>query len=228
MTLTANNRWLVLLAIVLTCALLLSHRFLPWRTLQLLPNPGAVQFIYADEEAGGGNHISWVDYDNSHWRCSRSPELPSFYCGYNLALSEDYIHGVDISSYKRLRVALTVKMDPPRVAFVFRNYNPEYSTSDDGDSAQYINFNVRTQDVTDEIVVGLDEFRVADWWLYQRDIPRQYTQPEFGNITVFGINLGDNLPAGDSDLIVHRVTLEKPWISAEGLYLAVLLFWMAA
>src|SRR5690606_28222057 len=134
--LTVRNRWFVLLAIVLTCALLVSHRFLPWRSLQLLPSPGAVQFLYADEESGGGNHIEWIDYDNSHWRCTRNPELPSHYCGYNLALSEDYIHGVDLSSYKQLRVSLTVKMDRPRMSFVFRNFNPVYSSSDNGDSAQ--------------------------------------------------------------------------------------------
>lgn len=196
------------------------------RTLQLLPQEGALRFLYADSESGGGNQASWVDEQANHWRCTRIEDLPSLYCGFNLALSTDFIEGTDLSDFESIRLNLTVITEKPRLSILFRNYNAVYSSPDDGDSAQYINFDVRTEDIADELVIGLHEFRVADWWLYNRDIPREYIQPEFNNITVFGINLGDNLPVGDNDVIIHSVVMEGPWITAETWYLSILTVWM--
>lgn len=226
MSATAKYRLMILLGILLTALLLVAHQFLPPRSLQLLPDDEAVRFLYADSESGGGNRAEWVDYQANHWRCTRDPALPSHYCGFNLALSEDYIHGMDLSAYDRVRLRLTLQTDKPRLSILFRNYNPAYSSPEDGDSAKYINFDVRAEDIREELVIGLHEFRVADWWLYNRDIPRQYIQPEFDNITVFGVNLGDKLPPGNNDVIIHSLVLEGEWIAAEAWYLAILSFWM--
>ena len=226
MSATAKYRLMILLGILLTAMLLVAHQFLPSRTLQLLPDNEALRFLYADTESGGGNQVEWVDFETNHWRCTRDPELPSHYCGFNLALSGDFIQGMDLSGFDWVKLRLTLQTEKPTFSVLFRNYNPVYSNPDDGDSAQYININIRQKDVHDELLIGLHEFRVADWWLHNRDIARQYLQPEFNNVTVFGINLGDNLPPGDNDVIIHSLVLEGEWISAEAWYLTILSFWM--
>ena len=219
-------RWLLLASLFLTLAALFGHQYIPLRTLNLLPDADATRFIYADSDAGGGTRVEWVDFEKNALRCTRDASKPSLYCGFNLALSDDFTRGINISDYAQLSITLVVNSANPRLSIFMRNYNPAYSTPEDGNSAQYIMFNVRAEDIAPELVIGLDEFRVADWWLEARDVQREYTKPEFNNITLIGANLGSDLPAGDHELEISQIRLQGPWISAELWYQLVIGIWL--
>lgn len=219
-------RWLLFAALLLTLLAVVGHQFIPPRVHTLLPDTNATRFIYGDSDTGGGTRVEWLDYEKNAFRCSRVADKPSHYCGFNLALSEDYISGIDIAAFDELRLVMKVNSTKPRLSIFMRNYNPAYSTPDNGDSAQYIVFNVRTEDIDPELVIGLDEFRVADWWLESHDIPRQYIKPEFTNITLIGANFGSNLPVGAHDLEIVRMQLQGPWVAAELWYRWVIGVWL--
>ncbi|WP_041521957.1 GGDEF domain-containing protein [Gilvimarinus agarilyticus] len=219
-------RWLLLASLLLTLAALFGHQYIPLRTLDLLPDTDATRFIYADSDAGGGTRVEWLDFEKNSMRCTREADKPSLYCGFNLALSDNFIDGIDISEYDHLKISMVVNSINPRLSIFMRNYNPAYSTPDDGNSAQYIIFNVRVEDINPELVIGLDEFRVADWWLEAREIQREYTKPEFNNITLIGANLGSDLAPGDHELEIRQMRLQGPWVSAERWYQLVIGVWL--
>jgi len=218
---------LLLTALLLTLVVLFGYQFIPLRTYTLLPDAAASRFLYGDAESQNGTSAQWLDYDATRFRCTRVADKESHYCGFNLALSDDFTQGIDLSKFDRLRIVMAVKSSKQRLALFMRNYNPAYSFPDQGDSAQYIVFNVRTEDIYPELIIGLDEFRVADWWLESHDIPRQFIKPEFTNITVIGADFGSNLPVGDHELEIKKLQLQGPWVSAELLYLIVIAVWLA-
>lgn len=221
-----HGRWLLPALLLLTLSLVVGHRFMPLRQLVLLPTAEDVRFIYDDTDAGGGNRVEWVDYDNNHFRCTRGSDKPSLYCGLNLSLSKDEVHGVDLSGFEQLRIDLELDTTAPLIALFMRNFNSAYSTAGSSESAQYINFHLEPDDYAPSVVVRFDEFRLADWWLNGRNLPRQYRAPEFSNIILVGISLSGELPAGPHEAAVKRLVVEGPWVSAEALYLGIISAWL--
>ncbi|UTF59077.1 diguanylate cyclase [Gilvimarinus sp. DA14] len=200
---------------------------LPPREKVLLPNDNATRFIYDDQDAGGGNRVQWVNFEKNHWRCSRDESLPSIYCGFNLSLSDDdFTSGEDFSGYTSLAFELDLQSTSPEITVFLRNFNPAYSTVEDGNSAQYIHFILQPNDLAPRVVVNFNEFRLAEWWLSGRNLAREYRSPEFTNITIVGMNLGGDLEPGDHEVTLNRIVLLGPWIDAEAWYLGLLIIWL--
>ncbi|MCP8900511.1 GGDEF domain-containing protein [Gilvimarinus xylanilyticus] len=220
------GRGFLLLLLLLTLFLLALPKVLPERELVLLPDNNANRFLYDDQEIGGGNRVEWLDQSNNHWRCTRDIDKSSHFCGYNLALSDDFTRGIDFSAYQKIRYEVDFNTSSSQITLFLRNYNPVYSNPDDGNSAQYIHFFLKPQDLSSVITIDFNEFRLAEWWLSGRGLAREDRSPQFNNITLLGINLGSDLSPGNHDVVIKRIALRGPWVSAETWYLALLLVWL--
>ncbi len=220
---------LLLGALLLTLAALVLHGFLPERRLTLLPPQEDTHlWLYLDEAALGADAIIWVDESAPHWRCIIPEDAAYHYCGMSAAFGEDSTRGLDLSGYQRLEMEVVLSDNIRAVNLFLRNYNPAYATPEDPNSPQFVTVSLRAQDTAQPLAFDLEEFRVADWWLQDRDLPRQYTRPEFGNIVALGVDLPSGKGPGSYDIRIERLDVVGVWISAERWYLGILVLWMLA
>jgi len=215
------------LAFAATLAALLLHDHLPKRRWQLLPNENAHFALYADELEGGPSHSEWVDESERIWRCRVEPEGQFVYCGINILISDNNRDGVDLSGYSQVHLTVTALGDPRPLRLFMRHYDPHYSTPDDGNSAQFIKFRIRPQDLGQPLAIGMNEFTLADWWLAERDVPRRFAKPHFSNIIALGLDYREALPPGNYDVKLEKLEFVGDWVSAENWYLGIIVAWLS-
>ncbi|MDQ2077062.1 GGDEF domain-containing protein [Marinimicrobium sp. ABcell2] len=223
----ANSANLALMgAVLLTMVALLVPEYLPKRTWQLVPDEYAWLSIYGDELEGGPSHSEWIDDQPLHWRCRIEEQGTYVYCGFNVLTSENNRDGVDLSAYDEIRLKVRQLTEPRNLRLYMRNFDERYSTLEDANSPQYLNFNIRAQDLGQELVIHLNELTVADWWLAERNIPRDLARPTFSNIVAIGLDYGDYLPPGTYDLVIEKIEVAGDWVSTEHWYLGIIIVWL--
>jgi len=214
------------LACLATLAALLLHDHLPKRRWQLLPNENAHFALYADELEGGPSHSEWVNESKRIWRCRVEPEGQFVYCGINILISDNNHDGVDLSGYSQLHLKVTALGDPRPLRLFMRHYDPRYATPDDGNSAQFIKFRIRPQDLGQPLAIDMNEFTLADWWLAERDVPRRFARPHFSNVIALGLDYREALPPGNYDAKLEKLEFVGDWVSAENWYLGIIITWL--
>lgn len=219
---------ILLLAIAATLIALLLQQYLPQKRLTLLPSNTPSYFFHAGPSEDGSPAAFWVDERKLHWRCTppRDNTTPYFPCSFNLLLTNDGLQGTDLSGYSYLNVKLRVIGKSRKIRFAMRNFNPAYSTPEDANSGKFISVNIPVGDLQGETRIELSEFKVADWWLDQLNIPRIHTQPERSNITTLGIDYAEGMEPGNYDMIIEKIEFVGEWVSAETWYLAILTAWL--
>ncbi len=221
----------LLAAIMLTLLALVGHPYLPEKRLQVVPltQGGAFYALYSDQLEGGPSHSQWAvrpGREGQVWRCHIEPEGTFSYCGINLLFSENNRDGLDLTGYHSVRAKLEVHNHDKRLRIFLRHYDYQYSNPDDHNSPQFSKFDIRTEELAEELTIGFDEFTLADWWVAERDLPREMMQPAFSNIIVLGIDYRESLPPGDYDVSIERIEFVGDWVSAEQWYLGILLLWL--
>ncbi|MDO3387703.1 GGDEF domain-containing protein [Gilvimarinus sp. SDUM040013] len=225
-----QKQWVLLCALLLTILLIALRDYLPKRQLQLVAGADQITYLYYDKTEGGGTLGEWIDQENLSFRCIRfNMELPSTYCGVSLELTldpGDFTRGIDFSHYDTLLLDIDINSDQSRISLIFRNFNPDYSDASDFNSTQHISLPLRVRDLDQPIAISFDEFSVSEWWLVNRDIEREYTQPDFSNVVLMGIDARDRLNGGVHEFTINQVTLSGDMVKAETWYLAILLTWI--
>jgi diguanylate cyclase (GGDEF)-like protein len=200
---------------------------IPQKRVALI-SKGAVTFLYADVSQDGQNGIDWLDADQHRFVCFRRSDASMQFCGYNALLSDKQDIGMDLSGYDSIVVNFRYEGPAEILRLFFRHFDPRYSTTDDPNSAKFISATIRTQELQKPLIIDLDEFRVADWWLQQHNLPRQLARPEFHNVTALGIDIAENIAPGEHLFDVQSVDAVGHWVSETNWYLSMLTFWMVA
>lgn len=211
-------------ACLLTLAAVLIRFYIPEKRFSLYPSPNVYPAIFDYKDGGTGSIATWIDEENSIWHCHKPPHNDIYSCGYSLSWGGEADQGLDISSYSTLRVKLAYKGDASRIRVFMRNYNPAYSHPNDGNSAKFMSAMLRVKDLDQEISIELKDLSVIDWWITAYDIPRELAQIEFDNIVTAGF---DMIEPGDHIVNVEKIELIGEWVSAEKMYLSLILIWMA-
>ncbi|MBU2884227.1 GGDEF domain-containing protein [Gilvimarinus agarilyticus] len=226
-----RQQWLLLGALILTLAAILLRSYLPERQLNLLTSDQVV-YLYYDQTHGGGSKAEWVERDAFSFRCKReNPNLPSSYCGMSIELTPregNITDGIDFSQYDSILLDVDVDSTQPRISLILRNFNPDYSTVGDFSSTQHISLPLRVSDLQQSIAINMSEFSVSEWWLVDRDVSRQHTRPDFGNVITFGVDVRDNLDMSEHRVTLNQFTLTGEIVQAETWYLAILVIWLCA
>jgi diguanylate cyclase (GGDEF)-like protein len=217
--------WL-LFAVGATVAAIFSYPYLPVKRQALIPGEVTQAiFAYVDEtEQNAG--VEWIDEANHHWRCFRHAAVIVQYCGYNLILTEQPGLGLDLSQYNRLELRVRYRGTAGGLRLFMRHYNPLYSNEEDGNTEKYMSVHIKASELEHRVVVDIDEFRVADWWLHQHDLPRHQARPESSNITLLGIGFDEGFPPGDHEVAIENLVLVGAWVSEKDWYLGILASWM--
>lgn len=219
---------ILLIAIAATLMVLLLQQYLPQKRLTLVPAENTIHFFHAGQGDDGSPAAFWLDESRLHWRCAlpQQTDVVYFPCSFNFLLTSDGIKGTDLSDYSHLNVKLSVTGKVSKVRFAMRNYNPAYSTPEDSNSGKFISVNIPVSNLQGETRIELSEFKVADWWLDQLNIPRAHAQPERSNITTLGLDYSEPMAPGNYDMAIEKLEFVGEWISAETWYLLILGAWL--
>lgn len=219
---------ILLLAIAATLVALMLQQYLPQKRMTLLPASTAQYFFHAGPGDDTKPAAFWLDESQLHWRCAfpGTVTIAYFPCSFNLLLTNDGIRGTDLSGYSHLNVKLSTRGTARKVRFAMRNYNPAYSTPEDANSGKFISVSIPVDDLQGETRIDLSEFKVADWWLDQLNIPRIHARHERSNITTLGIDYAEGMAAGNYDMRIEKLEFVGEWINAETWYLLILAAWL--
>ncbi len=219
----------LLVAIAITLLAVAAHPLIPERQHSLVPHADSTIILapYGDAMQGGPSHSEWVGPEKDyHWRCRVEPEGDYVFCGINLLLSEDNLHGLDLTDFEAFELQLETPGHNQDVQFFMRHYDERYSNPDDNNSAQFNKFDIKAGELGGTLRIGFDELSLADWWSSARDLPRDLRRPAFHNVIAVGIGYAQHLEPGNYDVIIKEASFVGEWISAATWYLSILLIWL--
>jgi diguanylate cyclase (GGDEF)-like protein len=84
---------------------------------------------------------------------------------------------------------------------------------------------VRSQDFNSRVNVDFNDFRVADWWITQHNIPREFAHVELNEITSVGISPIAPFSHQADIIQINAIYVAGTYFSKESLYASLLLFW---
>lgn len=218
----------LLIAIVLTLGAMALPQYLPQKRLTLVPNPETITFIYSNKEEGDINHAVWVDQGQYHWRCAVGNPNEYLICSFNLLFDTGSKQGLDLSGYSGMNIALDYRGDAPRMRLYLRSFDERFSTEEDTNSTKFHFATIFTRDLEKELYIGLDELRVADWWLRQYNLPRHLSRPDFRRSLVMGLDFEDQFALGNHEITIKKIELVGDRISPEEWYLGIISTWLLA
>lgn len=211
---------LLLLGGLTTIFAVLAYEFLPERHLAI----DSEAFIYADSD----NSVSFIDYETRKWRCVVNATKENSYCGMHVLLSGPEYQGLDLTQFHSIRLQLDYQGAAPWLRYYFRNREPGFSTQSNMETHKFLQTHISTEFLTQELVIGLDEFYVAEWWLSAYQVPRELSRPSFSHVTAFGIDLSYPLIEGEHIGHLRRLELVGDWISKEQWYGGIIAIWLVA
>jgi diguanylate cyclase (GGDEF)-like protein len=218
---------LLLIGLLLTFLALVAHRFLPERRLALdIARPGADFFLMQSGE-GAPVQIEWVDKSRLHYTCAFAVQAANQTCSFTYLLSPPSVeHGIDLSRYQTLNLAVRYAGKARYVRVSIRNFDPRFSRAADGNSSKFNSVNLSPKELAQPLSIGLSELTVPEWWLGQYDLPRSYSHPDVTNATALSIDLLGDLSNTRHDIQIDKVEFSGAWITAEHWYLGILSLWM--
>lgn len=218
-------------AVLLTTLAVFGYELLPEKQHPIVPGvQDEVLYNPYSDSLEGGPSYSEVERaeEGILWRCRVEEQGDYLYCGINLLFAEDSRTGLDLSGYHSIRLVVD-KPENGRVINAFiRHYDDEYSNPADGNSAQFSHFAIHPSDLEEQpLLVGFEEFSLADWWVSNRKLPRELRRPAFSNVVLVGLDYRQALEPGSYELQIQRVEFVGDWVSRERWYLGILVSWLA-
>lgn len=147
------------------------------------------------------------------------------FCGLSIPLVSEGEKGVDMRKYSQMQIELeftSAKKDTLLIYLI----NDEYSV--DGPMREKSNlWAVSPQQGVNKFILTPHRFIVPSWWIFKNSNERINLEPDISNVTALRITTGDNTEARDVDIDVRRISFSGKWISADDLYLGLLIAWLA-
>ena len=219
----------LLCAILITLVALAAHNYLPRKTQQIWPLAHSSTYFFAGTLPDGSTAAKWIDERIHQWRCTFPEQQTSYFpCGLNIKLGASNTSGVDFSQYRHLRLRLDYTGSAHTVQIALRNYNSQYTALNDPNSTKFMAVNLRTQELNHDLLIDLQKFTVAHWWVVQYEVPLAHMQSEMNNITSLSVDFpsAETHIVGNQDMALTEVELIGEWVSKENWYLGILLLWL--
>lgn len=212
----------LLCGILLTCLAVVSHPFLPKRSLLLdAAKPENVWLMQSGD--GAPADIEWVDKDRFHFACQFPETAVDQGCSFGYQLHKANVNeGVDLSRFHTLNLAVRYTGKARYLRVAVRNFDPRFSTVEDLNSPKYNYVNIPARDLAVPVAIRLAEFWVPEWWIAQYDLPRALSHPDLSNATIFSLDLRGDLAGTQHDIRIDQIEFVGDWISAESWYLGIL------
>lgn len=223
--LKAENIFLFLAAC--TVGLLIFSSTLVERTIDIAPGVGTYRVILtSDVMDEGDSEVYWVDKENYEWECKLTTTFDYPFCSFQLFFSSDFTQGIDLSSLNNISLSLDYNGSAESIRLFLRNSNPDYTVNGVELSAKFNMVEINTAHLDKPYTVFKSDFRVADWWLLDHNIPVEKSHVELDNVGFIEIQTGTEVQAGKHSFKLKNIKLTTKWLSTENFYLYIILFWL--
>ncbi len=218
---------MLLLAIQLTVVAIVAHQFIPAKRFVVTPSAEGSYYLHSTRLQDGSRAGSWLDESERKFRCVYPADAPvDYYCSFNQVHSASMVEGTDLSGYDRLNFLISYSGNSPKIRFFMRNYDERYSTPEDNNSTKYNTLYIPIRNLNRPSSVGLDQLKVAEWWLIVYNIPLEDSQVDLDNIINIGVDFSDFMSVGNHDVTIEKIEFVGEWISKEKWYLMILCCWL--
>lgn len=205
-----------------TCLVFIGHYFLPDKILPLPINEyTAVLYGYTDRERGIS--AQWTGEQGRSWTCDFRP-ADAYGCGWSVNMATAPGEGLDLRGFTSFEITLRYRGPAKRIRLYARNHNPAYASAEDPGASKPMEAMFTVEEAQSPVRVRFDEFRVAGWWLAERNSRREWQANEFHNVIAVGVDFAER---GFHEVDIQRLALVGRWISTESLLIGILSFWMA-
>src|SRR5690606_26976000 len=217
----------LLIAIIATLIAIPGHWLIPEKRFVATPNPAGAYYLHSTTLSDGTPAGVWLDQGQRQFRCVY-PErrIASYYCSFNQVHTPSHVKGMDFSGYKRVEVEISYTGPTAKLRMFMRNFDERYSTVEDGNSTKYNVIIIPRQNLNRETSIELTQFKAAEWWLMQYDMPVEESHADVNNVLNLGVEFSDSMEPGDHDVTVERIEFVGEWISKENWYLGILACWL--
>lgn len=221
------------IAIALTVMVMVIHYLLPPRQIVLHPSDPNRYNIYSDGDWGGASTSQWLDRDALRWQCDLKRSPAYAVCGLSIHWGDAVLDALDASRFDTLAVTLRYQGPAHTLRVYLRNYDSPLGVAEDRDTHKFMYVNVPTVELgtlnaAQITQLKLSELQVADWWKEEHNVDRNNAKPNFNRLTSFGIDFPFPQVMGKHTLQLDSVVLTGEWITAEMLYLSIILAWLGA
>jgi diguanylate cyclase (GGDEF)-like protein len=219
---------ILLLAFLLTFAVIEARNLLPERTLTIVPSEsgGGSSFLLPPFDGSEPKNAIWIDKGANHYQCKFDGGDINESCDFIHIFSSDGRQGFDLSQFERLTISLGYKGSAETLRVAIRNQDARFSRRGDDNSNKFNFVLLKTSEFIAPVVIELSEFKVADWWVNQYKIPRAQLQPDLSNAISLSLDVEGDLRNTEHDIKIDEIEFSGQLISAEKLYFWVISVWL--
>lgn len=217
---------LKLAAFVVSILMVIGYGWLPERVVKLYPIENSVLSIFSDEGIGGKSRVIWLDQDQSEFQCTVPSSDSVQYCGGSITWwQNDGVKYYDFSNFDRL--LLDVNYQGQAANLVINLYNQPDNAAAKGSTSEQkaMSVNVRTRDFNQPVEVSFSDFKVADWWISQFNVSREFAHVELDKISSIGVASSPPFSHQPDIIAIRGIYAAGVYFSKETLYASLLVFW---
>jgi|GEM_PF-4389162 len=183
-----------ILLVVISIILVLSYESLPTKRLEIIPFPVASTGVYSDAVNGGNSSSEWKpDINAEAFSCTLREGINYPFCGmifnFNFGKYQSQSDSIDLTQFDSIDVNLRASDKVTAVRINIRNLNDLYYSINDINSTMFMSTMLTSNDLNKNISIDLNQFRVAQWWLEQYNVPRQHWSPSMDKIRTFAVEI---------------------------------------
>lgn len=161
--------------------------------------------------------------------CNIKPSSTFAFCSFDIAIGDGKNKGLDFSQFESLDLWLEHTTTEPDTLIVYLINREEFSDSSDPSSRNVSNkSNQHAILPTPEISyysLTLNKFIVPSWWMLLHKATGSAGKANLDNVISLQLATGDSLNNRRIEILFKRAALSGKWISADTLYLELVVFW---
>lgn len=226
------GRTLFILALV-TLLVVGAYDLLPPKKWHWIPSSEISAQVYSDQIFGGVSEAKWIDQEQLHFDCEIKPHPDNglSFCGVRLDFLASLLPATDLSGYDEVYFDVDYSGENNALRFYMLAFVPGFTDPENpigSGLAKYQNVYIPTEETDSVIVVNMQQFMVADWWVTSNRVPRQFSMASSKHIMALGVDIVYPVVIGRHELKINGITFSGAWISAENWYLSIVLIWVSA
>ena len=223
--------------LLISALILLSHNFWPKRVISLLPDSVKMKLVDVDSKAevGGSSQHRWIDEENNTWECDIGDKAPYPYCAVVFIWSDALpLTKLDLSRLDSLELVVDYEGDASRLKIFLRDYYPIVGSAEFKENpvfeeaiynAQFNQVYVKVEQSEQKLSIPLSDFKVADWWVSNNDLPFSAFNSSLAQVISLGIDIPHPIPLGKHKFTVKELNFSGAYLQKEDLNFAMIIFW---
>lgn len=178
-----------------------------------------------DAYSGGNSQVRWLDPDSQRWQCELGRASVTPYCSVQLDVTNAEDVGMDLSHYDKVTIWADYRGSASHVRIYLRNRHPNYYDPNNSITTKYNSIEVHVDELATGLELRMEDFTVASWWLIQREVPINFSQPEFNEVSLIEVQTGSSVRSGTHEIQLQKIVWSGPLIAQASLYQGVIMAW---